>query len=540
MHRKIKDKEIKVIFGIISVLFAVFLLYPLVLVFIRSFGSEEGPFASYVNVFTSPSFGTAVLNSFSSAAVSSIITVIIAFILAYTVNNTNLPKWFKKALEVITVFPMLLPTITYGFAVLHSFGKEGLLTRLLGFQLFDMYGFKGMVLGYVIYTLPVAFLLINNTFKYIDKRFIVVSRVMGDNKFRTFMITCVRPMLGTLGAAFVQAFFLSFTDFGIPEAIGGEFEVVAGMLYTEMLGSVPNFNNGAVIAIVMLIPSMVSIVMLNLLERYNFRYNKISDVELEKNYVRDGICAAASVIILLAVLSVFAVIFVVPFVEMWPYRLNFTFDHILELFQNKDLFRVYTNSLITALFTALAGTIVAYGAALVTSRSKLSGRCKQVIETTALVINTIPGMVLGIAFMFAFSSTAIQNTIFIMVVCNIIHFFSTPYLMMKNSLSKMNESWETTAMLMGDSWMKTIIRVVTPNAGYTIIEVFSYYFINAMVTISAVIFIAGARTMVITTKIKELQHFAEFDKIFALSLLLLATNLAAKGIFTLLASKKKK
>lgn len=48
------------------------------------------------------------------------------------------------------------------------------------------------------------------------------------------------------------------------------------------------------------------------------------------------------------------------------------------------------------------------------------------------------------------------------------------------------------------------LPVVTPNALPTLLEVFSYYFINAIVTVSAVIFIAGARTMVITTKIKEL------------------------------------
>ena len=56
-----------------------------------------------------------------------------------------------------------------------------------------------------------------------------------------------------------------------------------------MLGSIPDFNRGAVIALVMLLPSIISIVVLKWLERYNIRYNKISAVELEKNYVRDGI-----------------------------------------------------------------------------------------------------------------------------------------------------------------------------------------------------------------------------------------------------------
>lgn len=136
------------------------------------------------------------------------------------------------------------------------------------------------------------------------------------------------------------------------------------------------------------------------------------------------------------------------------------------------------------------------------------------IEGIALITNTIPGMVLGLAFLFCFSGTSLQSTFLILVLCNMIHYFSTPYLMMKESLAKLNGSWETTAMLMGDNWIKTIIRVVTPNALSTIISVFSYYFINA------IIFLAGARTMVITTKIKQLQYYNKYNEIFVLSLFL--------------------
>ena len=141
------------------------------------------------------------------------------------------------------------------------------------------------------------------------------------------------------------------------------------------------------------------------------------------------------------------------------------------------------------------------------------------------------------AYMFLFPGTPLQNTLILMVLCNIVHYFSTPYLMMKNSLSKMNAGWETTAMLMGDSWLKTIVRVITPNALSSLLEVFSYYFINSMVTISALVFIAGARTMVLTTKIKQLQYINKFNEVFVLSLLILATNLAAKALFSRLAKK---
>lgn len=86
-----------------------------------------------------------------------------------------------------------------------------------------------------------------------------VSQLMGDGPLATFRMTVLRPLLGTLGASFVQSFFLSFTDFGIPAAVGGEYEVISSVLYKQMLGSIPNFNNGAVVAAVMLIPSVISI-----------------------------------------------------------------------------------------------------------------------------------------------------------------------------------------------------------------------------------------------------------------------------------------
>ncbi|HIR89518.1 MAG TPA: ABC transporter permease subunit, partial [Candidatus Fimimorpha faecalis] len=315
-------------------------------------------------------------------------------------------------------------------------------------------------------------------------------------------------------------------------------EVIASVLYNEMLGSVPNFNNGSVVAMIMLVPSIISIAILQYLERYNIRYNKISAIELPNSRGRDWVCGIISTALCLAVLSIFAVIFVVPFVNEWPYDLQFTWKNIQSVLQDTELSNVYVNSLMVAFLTAVFGTLVSYGSALVTARSQLSKRVKKVIEQIALITNTIPGMVLGLAFLFSFTGTSLQNTFLILIICNVVHYFATPYLMMKESLAKMNSSWETTAMLMGDSWLKTIIRVVTPNAVSTILGVFSYYFINAMVTISAVLFLAGARTMVITTKIKQLQYYNKYNEIFVMSLLLLLTNIVFKVALQWMAKRK--
>lgn len=532
MHHKEKS-EIKIVFWAVIAVFAVFLALPMGYL-VRQSLSANGSFGleNYAETLANGRFLHSFGNSFLISGASALITTILAFFLAYTVNNTALPGRIRKIIGGLTISPMFLPTITYGFVIIYSFGKEGLLTTILGFQPFDIYGFNGMLLGYVIYTLPIAFLLINNTFKYIDKNFAIVSRIMGDTPIQTFFCTAVRPLVGTLGAAFIQAFTLSFTDFGIPASIGGQFDVVAIHLYNEMLGAIPNFAGGSTIAVIMLLPSIISIILIGYLERYNFRYNKISRQEIKSSPVRDTICASGSLILLGGIIAIFAVMFVVPFVRSWPYEPSLTFDNIIRLLKSPNLTGIYENSLLVAFFTSAAGTVLAYGASLVTARSELHGAARSIINGIALVTNTIPGMVLGIAYLFAFSGTSLQNTFLILIVCNVIHFFTTPYLMGKSSLEKMNKGWEATASLMGDSWIKTMFRVVIPNSMGTILEIFSYYFINSMITISAIIFLVGARTAVLTTKIKELQHFAKFDEIFVMSILILLTNIVLRVVIS--------
>lgn len=218
--------------------------------------------------------------------------------------------------------------------------------------------------------------------------------------------------------------------------------------------------------------------------------------------------------------------FIAPFLNSFPYDLHFTFKHVSDVLTSRDLTGVYKNSLWVALLTSLFGTLVAYGAALLNVRTKLKGR--GATDIVSMITNTVPGMVLGISYLLLFNGSSLKGTFTIIVLCNIVHLFTTPYLMAKNSLSKMNPSWETTGELLGDSWFKTVHRVVLPNSVSTVLEMFSYYFVNSMVTISGIIFLVSAQTSVMASKIKELQHFAKFNEIFVLSLLIFLTNLVIK------------
>lgn len=527
MHKQ--KLEIKFIYIVLVLFFGVFLCAPLLILLLNSFQSGQNVgFANYITVVGDKDIFLAIQHSIYISTLTAFITTSLAFVLAYAVNCTNIHKLLKLIIRIGILIPMLLPTITYGFAIIYSFGKQGLLTHFFGRELFSIYGFNGLLIGYVIYTLPAAFLLIHNSFGYVDKKYIIVSTLMGDDFFRNFTNTILRPLIGTLGGAFVISFILSFTDFGIPASVGGTYGVVAGQLYQVMLGSIPNFNSGSAIAMLMLLPAIMGVGFLNYLEKFNFSYDKFTQTDLLKNRFRDICCAIISISTVLVIGMIFLVMFVTPFVNNFPYDMNFTTDFFRRTLFSTPILNVYENSLLIAILTAGLGTLLSYSAAIINARTSMNKRIKMSLDVFAMITNTVPGMVLGLSYLLLFNNSDLKGTFAIIVICNLVHFFTTPYLMAKNSLLKMNQAWEITGLLMGDTWLQTIMRVIVPNSTATLVEMFCYYFINSMVTISAIIFLVTARTAVVTSKINELQHFASFNEIFVLSILIFATNLCMK------------
>ena len=528
-------------FILIAAFLLVALILPVCAVLWQSFLGKNGEVGlqNWAKVLSDPEFFALLGRSFLVAGLSAFLSAVIAFFAAYGLTFTNINGRLKKGVQIVLLLPLFLPSITYGFAVMYSFGRMGLVSQLVGQPPFSIYGFAGLLIANVVYTLPPAFLILYNAFAYVDRRFVVVSRVMGDGLLRSFYQTALRPTLGAFVSAFVLAFFLAFTDFGIPVSIAGQYNVIATELYAVMMGAIPNLGEGAVLAISMVIPAAFAVWVLKRSDRLNFRYSQISKAAPLENKTRDRAFLVYFGFLTLVLVAIFAVMFIVPFVENWPYKPHFTMRHVQDILGDPSLWDIYLRSVLVALVSAAIGTAITFAAGMIKARSALSPWARTTMDAFAMVTNTLPGMVIGVGYLFVFSGTPLQNTLAIIIMANVVHFFATPYLMSTAALSKMNAGWETTGLLMGDTWWRTVRRVVIPNALPTLYQMFETYFINAMVTISAVVFLCGTRTMLVTTRIKELQYFEKFDAIFVLSLLIFFTNVAAKLLLDRLAEGKK-
>lgn len=469
------NKMMKLIFLPILIFFLFFLIVPLLYMFWQSFKiGNVVTIQNYIDALQNIEIREAFINSFKVSFVASVITTILAFLLAYAVHFTTMHRHAKKLVQIGITLPMLLPTITYGFVLIYTFGNQGILTKLVGQPLFTIYGYNGLVLGYVLYTLPVAFILMQNSMQYIDKRFLLVSILMHDHSLRRFYHTVFRPMLGTIGGAFILTFILSFTDFGIPASVGGNYTVIATELYQAMLGSIVHFERGAVISVLMLVPAVLGVALLTILERFNFHYKQGGRSDLVKHRLRDTLFTIYSIVCVMIVFIIFVTMFIVPFTKGYPYNFSFTLEHVQNVLAEKDLIKVYVNSLIVAVLTAILGVVITFLSALLNVRTPLKGR--KSLDVASMITNTVPGMVLGLSYLFFFNGSSLKGTFFIIVACNIVHFFTTPYLMAKNSLQKMDPTWEVTAELLKDSWLKTVRRIILPNIRPTIYQMFSYFF----------------------------------------------------------------
>ena len=516
MMKHIKEWEMKGISGAVAGIFFAFLLVPVLILLGTSFAGERGfTLAHYREILGEKGFLQALRNSALLSSVSAAAATALAFVLAYTIQYTNVPKGLKYFVRLTALIPALIPAVTYGAAAAY---------------LLEPHSFAGLLLGYTICALPAAFVLMYHSMESIDRKFMVVSRIMGDTPLRTFLEMVCRPFLGSFAASVIQCFTFCFADYGISAAAGGNIQTAAVVVWREMMGGGPNAGRGAAAAAILLIPSVMNVGLLYYLGQHSVPGGSYFSEEIRPGRIRDISCGLLSCLILAPVVCMTAVILVVPLTEGQPGQLHFTAKYISETFSDPSLRRACGNSLLTAALSALIGSLTAYGAALAAKRSGLGGRLKGAVESTALAAHAVSGVTMGAAFLLAFSGTPLEDTWLLLAVCNAVLFFPVPYKMMKSSLAGMNASWEPTALLMGDTWLETVVRVVTPNAMLALLRAFSYCFVNAVTAVNAAVFIAGARTMVITTEINVLQEQMRFHEIFALSLLALTVNLAVGSV----------
>lgn len=485
---------------------------------------------SLQRVLSSPVFGEAVIHSIVAAVLGTVVTVVIAFIMALCIERTNIK--FKSIFSIIFVLPMLLPSISHGMGLVILLGNNGIITKLLHLN-GNIYGLSGIITGSVLYAFPVAYLMISDVFRYEDGSAYESAKVMGIPKHRQFsaiMLPYLRkPLLNVIFAVFTMI----VTDYGVPLMVGGKYTTIATVMYQEVIGQL-DFGKGAVYGTILLIPAVISFIIdLTNKDKGNSGYVTKPCEKSDNKLVKLGAYVYCCVISILTLLPLvfFAL---VAFTADYPNNLTFTLSHLYEAFR-LHAGEYYLNSVVISLLTAVFGVIIAFMTAYLSARMK--SKVSRFLHFSAITSAAIPGMVLGLSYVLVFNRTPIYGTIIILVLVNVIHFIASPYLMIYNSMSKINENLEGVAQTMGIKRAYLIRDVLIPQCKGTILEMFSYFFVNCMMTISAVSFLANTSNKPVALMINQFEAQMQLECAAIVSLMIMLTNLVVKGIVHLIKRK---
>ncbi|MFQ5939818.1 MAG: putative 2-aminoethylphosphonate ABC transporter permease subunit [Alphaproteobacteria bacterium] len=529
--------------GVVGVYLLIATAFPLYAILSKSFQDKADHFvglANYAEYFATPALFHSIYNSLTVSVISMVITVGVAFGYAYGLTRSCMRlKWLFRAIALI---PILAPSLLPAISLRYLFGTQGMLKELMfGHSIRDpiLVGIGdftflipplGIIIGEAFWTFPHALLIIVTALSLSDARLYEAAESLGTSKLRTFFtVTLPGAKYGLISACFV-VFTLVITDFGVPKVVGGQYNVLAVDVYKQVIGQ-QNFQMGAVVGMVLLAPALLAFTADRLVQRRQVALLTARAVPYEPKPSRrfDGTMLAFCGVVSFAILGILATAQYAALVKLWPYNLSLTLYHYDFDLRDGGSWGAMINSLQMASWTAVVGTAIIFTGAYLVEKSKGFEQGRALIQLMCMVPLAVPGIVLGLAYIFFFNHPAnplgfIYGTMAILVICTITHFYTVSHLTAVTALKQMDPEFEAVSSSLKVPFYKTFARVTVPVCLPAILDISVYLFVNAMTTVSAVIFLYASDTQLASVAVINMDDAGEIASAAAMAMMIVYTS----------------
>ncbi len=527
------DRIAHLLLAAIAVALAAFLAGPLLAILAQSVEGRQGEFVALDNFFAyfgTPALADSLWNSVWTSAVVTAVVVPAAFAFAYALTRSCMP--WKGVFRTLTLAPLLAPSLLAAISFIYWFGNQGALKTLLhSLGIESIYGAPGIILSQLFSVFPHALMILVTALSLADARLYEAADALGTSAKRKFLtITLPGAKYGIASAAMVS-FTLVITDFGIPKVIGGNFNVLSTDVFKLVIGQ-QDFPKGAVVALILLAPALLTFVVDRFVQKKQTSMLTARAVPYapRPSRRRDAAMTAYCSVIVLLMLAVVGMALFASFVKFWPYDLSFSLRHYAFGLVDGEVNVAMRNSVVLALWTATAGTAVVFGGAYLMEKTHGADWLRGPVQLLALIPMAVPGLVLGLGYIFFFNAQQnplnfLYHTMAIMVLCTIVHFYTTGHLTAVTALKALDAEFESVSASLKVPFWKTFWRVTLPICTPALLDISRYFFINAMTTISAVVFIYSPDTRLVALTILNLDEAGEPGAAAAMAVLIAATSL---------------
>ena len=439
----------------------------------------------------------------------------------------------------LALLPLFAPSLLSAISFIYIFGNQGFLKSwLMGAS---VYGPIGIVLAQVFYCFPHALMILVTALSLADGRLYEAAAAMGTPRWRVFWtVTLPGVRYGLISAVFV-VFTLVITDFGIAKVIGGQFNVLATDAYKQVIGQ-QNFEMGAVVGFVLLVPAVLAFALDRQIQRRQVALLSARAVPFEpqanalqgRRVHRPTACWSAASSPPCSGVAVWA-----SFVTYWPYNLSLSLkNYNFEDFEPNG-FGPYFASLQMAALAAVLGTAIVFCGAYLIEKGQGFRAGRALAHLLAMLPMAVPGLVLGLGYVFFINAKwnplgVLYGTILLLAINSIAHFYTTAHVTAVTALKQIDNEFEAVSASLKVPFYRTFARVTVPICMPAILDIAVYMFVNALTTVSAVIFLYGASNKLASISIVHMDEAGATAAAAAMATLIVLTALAVKVLHLVL------
>lgn len=535
-----EDYVMRLGLALAAVFFLIAVILPLYALLKKSVENADGAFigmANFAAYFRDAGLMRSLRNTVTVSLVSTAITLLLAFGFAYALTRSCMKA--RGLFKAIALIPLLAPSLLPGLALVYLFGNQGIFKAALFGH--SIYGPIGIVIGEIFFAFPHALMILVTALSTADQRLYEAAEALRARPGKIFWtVTLPGCRYGLISAAFV-VFTLVFTDFGVPKVIGGDYNVLATDVYKQVIGQF-NFQMGAVVGLMLTLPAIISFAVDRLVQRKQVALLTARAVPLQPKFrpLIDNACLLLCLAVSAFLLTVLGMAAFGSVIKYWPYNLTLTLSKYNFAALGTGGWSDYFNSLRMASLVAIIGTSIVFASAYLVEKSRGFRWGRNLIHFCAMMPLAVPGIVLGLGYIFFFNARGnplniLYTTMTILVVNTIAHYYTVCHLTAITALKQVDAEFEAVSASLKVPFYKTFWRVTVPVCLPAIIDIAIYYFVNAMTTVSAVVFLYSSETKLMSIAALNTDDAGNTAQACAMGMTIVVTSAVVKGLEVVIA-----
>jgi iron(III) transport system permease protein len=394
-----------------GIFLAIFVFYPLYRATISGFFNSAGEldfryFARFFDNYYGPLQRRILWDTLRMGILTAAGGTLLGFIFAYAMVRCNIPG--KRWIHILALVPTVSPPFAIALSTILLFGRNGLITRrLLGIQFRlganDVYGMDGLVFVQVITFFSVAYLILRAMLERLNPSLEEAAESMGAGRFHMFRTVTLPLLIPGFAGSFLLLFVESLADLGNPLFIAGNVTVLSAQIFLAVIGEF-DYQKASALALVLLLPTLIVF----LVQRYYVTRRSFVSVtgkphtgqNVEKDPIIRWTFNLLVYVVCILIVVLYATIIYGSFSTAWG--VNFTptlqwWQHAMTRGVEAILDTTFLSVLATPV-AALTGMIIAF----LVVRKRFSG--KETLDFGSNLGGAVPGTILGIGFVLAFST----------------------------------------------------------------------------------------------------------------------------------------